>query len=71
MRRSKGFVLAVVLVAAALIPTGMGEYRNFVLCLIGVYALGAVGLTVLIGHGGMISLGHAGFAAVGAYTTAL
>ncbi|MDZ7677430.1 MAG: branched-chain amino acid ABC transporter permease [Acidimicrobiales bacterium] len=59
------------LVAAALVPTGMGEYRNFVLCLIGVYALGAVGLTVLIGHGGMISLGHAGFAAVGAYTAAL
>lgn len=70
-RGLKPVAIAVAVAAVLLIPTGLGEYRNFVLCLIGVYAIGALGLTVLLGHGGMISLGHAGFAAVGAYTAAL
>lgn len=64
-------VISTVALAVLLVPLGMGEYRTFVICLVGVYALGALGLTVLIGNGGMISLGHAGFAAVGAYTAAL
>lgn len=67
----RGVTAAFAVTAAMLIPLAMGEYRNFVLCLIGVYAIGALGLTTLVGHGGMISLGHAGFAAVGAYTAAL
>lgn len=71
MSRARSASIGVLWIAAALIPVMLGEYRNFVLCLIGVYSVGALGLTVLIGHGGMISLGHAGFAGIGAYTAAL
>lgn len=35
----------------------------------GVYALGAIGLNLLIGNTGQISLGHAAFIALGAYST--
>jgi branched-chain amino acid transport system permease protein len=35
----------------------------------GIYALGAIGLNVLIGNTGQISLGHAAFIALGAYST--
>lgn len=61
----------VLLAIAVIVPRFLGEYQNFVLCLAGAYAIGALGLVVFIGHGGMISLGHAGFSAVGAYTATL
>ena len=35
----------------------------------GVYALGAIGLNLLIGNTGQISLGHAAFVSLGAYST--
>ena len=35
----------------------------------GVYALGAIGLNLLIGNTGQISLGHAAFISLGAYST--
>ncbi|WP_129632729.1 branched-chain amino acid ABC transporter permease [Candidatus Oscillochloris fontis] len=38
---------------------------------IGIAAIGAIGLNVLVGFTGQISIGHAGFMAVGAYTTGL
>jgi branched-chain amino acid transport system permease protein len=36
-----------------------------------IFAIGALGLNVLTGNGGLISLGHAGFVAVGAYTSGI
>ncbi|GLW99335.1 branched-chain amino acid ABC transporter permease [Microtetraspora sp. NBRC 16547] len=61
----------VVLALAVLVPPALGEYRTYVLCLMAIYAIGSIGLTVLVGHGGMISLGHAGLVCVGAYGASL
>lgn len=39
--------------------------------LVGVYAIVAVGLNLLIGYAGQVSLGHAAFFGIGAYTSAI
>lgn len=62
---------SVALLLAIFIPPFLGEYRNYVLCLMAIYAIGALGLTVLLGQGGMLTLGHAGFVLIGSYVTAL
>ena len=43
----------------------------YVMRLVGVFAIAAVGLNLLMGYAGQISLGHGAFFGVGAYTTAL
>jgi branched-chain amino acid transport system permease protein len=57
-------LLAVVFLGA---PAMLSEYWLGVVNLIGVVAVGALGLNILVGYTGLISLGHAAFAAVGAY----
>lgn len=61
-----GFVVLVVGLLAA--PLLLGRYL-FLLNTIGIFALGAVGLSLLTGFAGQISLGHAAFMAIGAYTS--
>ncbi len=59
-----------VLLAAALVlaPVLLGQYL-FLLNTIGVFAIGAIGISLLTGFAGQISLGHAAFMAIGAYTS--
>jgi len=59
-----------VLLAAALVlaPVLLGRYL-FLLNSIGVFAVGAIGISLLTGFAGQISLGHAAFMAIGAYTS--
>jgi branched-chain amino acid transport system permease protein len=52
-------------------PLGLGNYGSYILAIIMIYAMVALGLNVLIGMGGQISIGHAGFWALGAYASAL
>jgi len=59
-----------VLAIAALTAFG-GGYLVYVVNLIGIFALVAIGLNLLIGFSGQTSLGHAGFFAIGAYASAL
>jgi branched-chain amino acid transport system permease protein len=59
---------AVVLFAA--VPTYIGDPGLRVLAMCGVFAIGAIGLNLLIGYTGQISLGHAFFVGAGAYTAA-
>jgi len=61
-----GFGLLVALLLLA--PLLLGRYL-FLLNAIGIFAIGAVGLSLLTGFAGQISLGHAAFMAVGAYTS--
>ena len=61
-------VLAVVLVA---IPFLASPYWLTVINMIGIAAIGAIGLNILTGFTGQISLGQGGFLGVGAYTAAL
>ena len=53
------------------LPFGLGHYGYYILAVIMIYAMVALGLNVLIGMGGQISIGHAGFWALGAYASAL
>jgi branched-chain amino acid transport system permease protein len=53
------------------IPFFSPKYYIFLLNIILVHVILAVGLNILVGYTGQISLGHAGFFAIGAYGTAL
>ena len=61
-------IVALLLLAAPLL---VGGYVVYLLCLIGVFSLVAIGLNLLTGYSGQISLGHSAFFAVGAYASAL
>jgi branched-chain amino acid transport system permease protein len=62
-----GIVLAI---AFVLYPLLASDYLLSLANLIGVAALGAVGLNILVGYTGQISVGHGAFMSVGAYTAA-
>jgi branched-chain amino acid transport system permease protein len=59
---------AALLVALLVAPLVLGRYL-FLLNTIGIFALGAVGLSLLTGFAGQISLGHSAFMAIGAYAS--
>jgi len=59
-----GLALAVVY---GVIPLALGDFGLSVLIFAGIFAIGAIGLDLLVGHAGQISLGQAFFMAVGAY----
>lgn len=55
----------------ASLPLYLPQYHFYLLNLMMVHVIVAVGLNILVGNTGQVSLGHAGFFAVGAYGTAL
>lgn len=62
----------VLLVAACLVaPHLLSSYMVYLLALIAIYGIVAVGLNILMGYAGQISVGHTGFFAIGAYTSAI
>jgi branched-chain amino acid transport system permease protein len=63
--------MVVLLAGLALLPFVAGEYLLYLANLVGVLAIGALGLNILTGYTGQISLGHAAFMGVGAYAAAL
>lgn len=63
--------LAVLLVAACVLPFVVSNYRVFQLTLALVYAIALLGLNMLTGYNGQISLGHGAFYAIGAYVAAI
>jgi branched-chain amino acid transport system permease protein len=65
-------VLIMALLVAPLIGRAMaGDYAPYLLNLVGITAIVAIGLNFLVGAGGLVSLGHAGLVAIGAYTAGL
>ena len=70
-RRLKLAGLALLMLAAILVPFFFGPFRvsQFTLALI--YAVAVLGLNLLVGYSGQISLGHGAFFALGAYTGAI
>lgn len=66
------FIWSVVfLVFLFTLPLYIPSYNIYILNIIMVHIILAVGLNILVGYTGQISLGHAGFFAVGAYGTSL
>ncbi len=62
-------VLGVALLAAG--PLVLDRYLVYLVDLIAIFSLVALGLNLLTGFAGQVSLGHAGFFGVGAYATGL
>jgi branched-chain amino acid transport system permease protein len=54
-----------------IIPFIANPYALYILNIIGIAAIAAVGLNILIGYTGQISLGHGAFFGVGAYAAAI
>jgi len=57
--------------AFATMPAFINPYWTDVLNTVGLYAILALSLNIILGHAGMFHMGHAAFYAVGAYTTAV
>ena len=62
---------ALLLLALALLPFLLKNYRVFQLTLVLIYAIAVLGLNILTGYNGQISLGHGAFYAIGAYVAAI
>ena len=69
--RVKLVALALGVVALALLPIPLTEFRTVQLATVGAYFIAILGLDILTGQSGQISLGHGAFMAVGGYTTAI
>jgi branched-chain amino acid transport system permease protein len=63
--------LAVLAAGVVVISQTGGDYVTYMLNLICINIIVAVGLNILTGFTGLISLGHAAFMAIGAYTSAI
>jgi len=63
--------LALMVAALLIYSQAGGNYAAYMLNLIFINIIAAVGLNILTGYTGLISLGHAAFMAIGAYTSAI
>ena len=70
-RNWKFFGLAVLLVAACVLPFLVSNYRTFQFTLVLVNSIALLGINILTGYNGQISLGHGAFYAIGAFTAAI
>ncbi len=71
LNRNQLLGLALLLVAACVLPFLVSNYRVFQFTLVLVYAIALLGLNMLTGYNGQISLGHGAFYAIGAYVAAI
>ena len=67
----KRYYPVLVAVLVAVLPLGMNTYWTEVAVNVGLYALLALSLNVILGQAGISHMGHAAFYAVGAYVTAI
>jgi len=68
-RFSTLLLLAIIMVVVPLIAPSSFYLR--LAALVWIFALAALGLTILMGYAGQVSLGHAGFLGIGAYAVAI
>ncbi|MBI3316031.1 MAG: branched-chain amino acid ABC transporter permease [Candidatus Omnitrophica bacterium] len=72
LKKSNLFKVATVFLPLALIPLfDHNPYHLDLFTTVGIYALLAMGLNVVVGFAGLLNLGYAAFFAIGAYTYAL
>src|SRR5262245_16516022 len=63
--------LGLLLVACLVVPVFLSSYMVYILSLLAIYSIVAIGLNIPMGFAGQISVGHTGFFAIGAYTSAI
>ena len=69
--RSKLIGYAVLLVIVFLVPQFLGKYWNYAMGTVGIYVLMGLGLNIVVGLAGLLDLGYVAFFAIGAYTAGL
>ena len=68
MGKANGRALVVLSIGLGLLPVFISsDYYLSILIFIGINAIAAMGLSLLMGYAGQISLGHAAFFGIGAY----
>ncbi len=70
MKRKYLAIAAIVLVMLVL-PKFLSPYTTNIMNDVGLYAVLALSLNIILGHTGLFNMGHAAFYAMGAYTTAI
>jgi branched-chain amino acid transport system permease protein len=68
---AKKIALVLLVLILLAIPFFLGRYLVFVLSVICVYVIVALGMNILCGYTGMLSLGHQAFFGIGAYCAAV
>ena len=71
MKRFEPFAIALFAALLAVAPLFLKTYQVDVLNSIGLYALLALSLNLILGEAGLFNMGHAAFYAIGAYTAAI
>lgn len=71
MMQQRKFIYTGLTVLLAFAPLMLNPYWTDLLNNVGLYAILALSLNVILGYAGMFHMGHAAFYAVGAYTTAV
>lgn len=61
----------IIAVVIAICPLFLNAYWTDVINNVGLYAILALSLNIILGHAGLFHMGHAAFYAIGAYTTAI
>ena len=68
---SRRLWLGLLVVACLVAPRFLSSYMVYLMCLLAIYSIVAIGLNILMGYAGQISVGHTGFFAIGAYASAI
>ncbi len=71
MNQFKPFAMALFAALLVVAPLFLNSYQVDVLNSIGLYALLALSLNLILGEAGLFNMGHAAFYAIGAYTSAI
>jgi ABC-type branched-subunit amino acid transport system permease subunit len=69
--RSRWISYGILFVMIVLIPQMLGKYWNYAMGTVGIYVLMGLGLNIVVGLAGLLDLGYVAFFAIGAYTTGL
>ncbi|MEQ8716701.1 MAG: branched-chain amino acid ABC transporter permease [Acidimicrobiales bacterium] len=70
-RATRWLLIAGAAVAAAIAPSQLNSYQLFIATLIGVYAISALGFSLLVNWTGQLGVAHAAFMGLGAYGSAI
>lgn len=69
--QAKWIGYGVLLVVVLVMPQMLGKYWNYAMGTVGIYVLMGLGLNVVVGLAGLLDLGYVAFFAIGAYTAGL
>ncbi len=69
--RSKWIGYGIILLIVFVVPQFLGKYWNYAMGTVGIYVLMGLGLNIVVGLAGLLDLGYVAFFAIGAYTAGL